>query len=52
LVAETQLEWGRLLRRSGFEDRAARLFDAVCRVAAGHGARFLERRCMDVVSPD
>jgi class 3 adenylate cyclase/tetratricopeptide (TPR) repeat protein len=47
-LAETQVEWARLLLHRGQEDRAASLLDAVQRTAARHGAHFLEQRCMDL----
>jgi hypothetical protein len=49
LVAETKLEWARLLVGRGAElDRAAGLLEAVRSTAAARGARYLERSCRDL----
>jgi tetratricopeptide (TPR) repeat protein len=49
LVAETKLEWARLLVGRGADlDRAAGLLDAVRSTATASGARFLERSCLDL----
>jgi len=48
LVAETQLEWAKLLLIGADVDRASGLLDAVQSSAAFHRARFLARRCSEL----
>jgi class 3 adenylate cyclase/tetratricopeptide (TPR) repeat protein len=49
LVAETRLEWARMLiDRQAEVDRPARLLEQVRRTGSTHGARFLERSCQHV----
>jgi hypothetical protein len=50
LIAETRLEWARLLLERD-RNRAARLLDAVRDAAAVYGARLLERGCEEVLAP-
>jgi tetratricopeptide (TPR) repeat protein len=48
LVAETRLEWAKLLISRDEDDRASGLLEAVQSSAASHGAGFLIRRCEEL----